>query len=54
MAKAPKPSGKHLSAPPPVESLIHVIRGQKVMIDADLAALYEVPTKALTSGTAQY
>jgi phage regulator Rha-like protein len=30
-----------------VESLIHVIRGQKVMLDADLATLYEVPTKRL-------
>jgi hypothetical protein len=28
-------------------SLIHVIRGQKVMLDADLAHLYEVPTSAL-------
>lgn len=31
----------------PVEALIHVIRGQKVMLDGDLAALYEVPTKRL-------
>lgn len=31
----------------PIEALIHVIRGQKVMLDADLAALYEVPTSAL-------
>ena len=29
----------------PVESLIHVIRGQKVMFDADLAALYGVETR---------
>src|SRR5258708_1002756 len=28
----------------PVESLIHVIRGQKVMLDHDLAALYGVET----------
>ena len=28
-------------------SLIHVIRGERVMIDADLAALYGVRTKAL-------
>jgi hypothetical protein len=27
--------------------MIHVIRGQKVMVDADLAALYGVPTGAL-------
>ncbi len=31
----------------PLESMILTIRGHKVMIDADLAALYEVPTKAL-------
>jgi len=39
--------GKTIAAHRPVESLIHVIRGQKVMLDSDLAALYEVPTKAL-------
>jgi hypothetical protein len=44
--------GKNTKAPKkavaarPIESLIHVIRGQKVMLDADLAALYKVPTKA--------
>lgn len=32
---------------PRIEHQILVIRGQKVMIDADLAALYGVPTKAL-------
>lgn len=30
-----------------IESLIHVIRGQQVMLDADLATLYGVETKAL-------
>ena len=30
-----------------VESRIYIIRGQKVMIDADLAELYEVATKRL-------
>ena len=30
-----------------IESLILTIRGHKVVIDADLAALYDVPTKAL-------
>lgn len=30
-----------------VESHIHMIRGQKVLFDADLAELYGVPTKAL-------
>lgn len=36
--------------PPPIERLenrILIIRGQKVMINADLAELYGVPTKAL-------
>jgi hypothetical protein len=35
------------SLPQPLETLIHDIRGRRVMLDADLAALYEVPTKAL-------
>jgi L-lactate utilization protein LutC len=30
-----------------IEQAILLIRGQKVMLDMDLAALYEVPTKAL-------
>jgi len=30
-----------------IASVIHVIRGQKVMLDRDLAKLYGVPTKAL-------
>ncbi len=47
MAKAKKYPGKHLAAPRPVETLIHVIRGQKVILDADLAALYGVETKQL-------
>jgi len=38
---------KGVAAPRPIESLIHVIRGQKVMVDADLATLYEVPTGTL-------
>jgi hypothetical protein len=32
---------------PRIESLILVLRGQKVIIDADLALLYGTPTKAL-------
>jgi hypothetical protein len=31
----------------PIESLILIIRGQRVMVDADLAQLYGVPTKVL-------
>jgi hypothetical protein len=30
-----------------IERRIYLIRGQKVMLDADLAELYQVPTKAL-------
>ena len=30
-----------------IESRIYLIRGQKVLLDADLAALYEVETKVL-------
>jgi hypothetical protein len=44
--KAKQPT-TNLTTSRPVESLIRVIRGQKVMIDSDLAALYEVPTKRL-------
>ena len=47
MANARKRVAKGIAATGPVEELIHVIRGQKVMVDSDLAALYEVPTRAL-------
>lgn len=30
-----------------IDSLIHMIRGEKVVLDSDLAALYGVPTKRL-------
>ena len=36
-----------LVASEPIEQLILVIRGQRVMIDADLARLYGVATKRL-------
>ena len=39
--------GKAVSATRPVEGLIHLIQGHKVMLDADLAALYGVETKQL-------
>lgn len=32
---------------PAIEDVIHLVRGQKVILDADLARLYGVPTKAL-------
>ena len=31
-----------------IEKLIHLVRGEKVLLDADLAKLYGVETKALT------
>ncbi len=34
---------------PTVESMIHVVRGQKVMLDSDLAALYQVRTSNLNT-----
>lgn len=46
MPKSRQPP-KSLTAARPVESLIRVIRGQKVMLDTDLAALYEVETRIL-------
>jgi hypothetical protein len=39
--------------PQPVESLIHIVRGQKIMLDSDLAALYEVETKMLNRAVAR-
>ena len=30
-----------------IEDLIHTVRGQKVILDADLARLYDVETRAL-------
>jgi hypothetical protein len=36
-----------------VESLIRVVRGQKVMLDGDLAELYGVPTKRLNEAVSR-
>lgn len=36
---------RELDAPPPLDPLIHSIRGQRVILDADLARLYGVTTK---------
>ena len=45
--KLPSTSG-HLPVPLElVERRIYLIRGQKVMLDGDLAELYQVPTKRL-------
>lgn len=46
MPNAPTHPTKAATAPRSVESLIHLIRGQKVMLDRDLAALYGVSTGA--------
>ena len=46
MAKETKQPRNNLPATRPVENLIHVVRGEKVMLDIDLAALYGVTTKA--------
>src|SRR5579872_7024957 len=35
------------TSPSPIEHHIYVIRGQKVMLDSDLAMLYDVETKML-------
>ena len=43
-----EPTGKGSNAAlPPIENLIHVIRGQQIIIDSDLARLYGVETKYL-------
>jgi len=31
----------------PVEPLIHVVRGERIILDVDLARIYGVPTKRL-------
>lgn len=40
-------NGSNSSPLLPIESLIHVIRGQQVMLDSDLARLYGVETRVL-------
>ena len=37
-----------------IEKSIHLIRGEKVMLDRDLAALYEVTTKALNQAVKRH
>jgi hypothetical protein len=36
-----------ITSPTQIENMIYVIRGQKVMLDSDLAVLYEIPTSRL-------
>jgi len=44
MIQTPRPISKN------VDQLIMIVRGQRVILDADLAWLYSVPTKALNQG----
>ena len=41
---------KELDAPPLLDPLIHSIRGQRVILDADLARLYGVTTRRFNEG----
>jgi hypothetical protein len=41
------PRQKLIAPAPVIETKIHLVRGQKVMLDSDLAEMYEVPTKRL-------
>lgn len=47
MAKRAKKSAALVPAGEAIEQAIHVIRGHRVMLDADLAILYGVPTSRL-------
>ena len=42
-----KPSTDILVASDRIQQMVHVVRGQRVMLDFDLARLYGVPTSAL-------
>jgi hypothetical protein len=42
-----KPSTDVLLASYDIEQLVHVVRGQRVMLDFNLARLYGIPTSAL-------
>ena len=42
---SPRPLEDDMKPNKPIESLILTLRGQKVILDADLAELYGVPTK---------
>ena len=39
--------------PEQIDSLVHVVRGQRVMLDSDLAQLYRVTTKALNQAVSR-
>ncbi len=42
-----------ISKPENLSPLLHTIRGEKVLLDADLAALYGVATKALNQAVSR-
>ena len=42
-----KPSTEILVASDKIQQMVHVVRGQRVMLDFDLAQLYDVPTMRL-------
>ena len=46
-AEIVKSEGLQIVEPVQVQSLIHLIRGERVILDSDLAALYGVETKVL-------
>ena len=48
MTQKSKPISANLPLPPElIKRRIYIIRGQEVMLDSDLAELYQVPTKRL-------
>ena len=44
---ARKSSTELRASPDAIQQMVHIVRGQRVMLDFDLARLYGVPTKAL-------
>ena len=47
MRSGKRAKGVELVATEPVDALIRIVRGQRVILDADLARVYGVPTKRL-------
>ena len=50
MTRKPKLASEEIVPLERLERQIYLIRGMKVMLDSDLAALYQVPTKVLNQG----
>lgn len=51
--KSKAPAKAAVAVTRPLEGMIHVIRGQKVMLDSDLANLYGVTTKRLNEAVSR-